>query len=349
MAAGASEAMERRSRFWLYAPFATLLLVAVAWSIAWLVIRNRTSEAIDAWIAAEAQAGRHWACADKTLGGYPFRVELTCGSVRFTDGQVTASTGSLRSLAQIYQPRHLIAELQGPLRFNDGRTSVEGEWRLLDASLRGSRDGLERASVVITEPRLRIRGLTPQDMPLSSERFEAHVRPNPTRRESDGAYDAALVSRQARIPGLDQLAGGTEATDIQVDVTATQAEGLSGRTGIDEVERWREAGGKLEVVHFAMRKGPRRLEGKGQLQLDEERRLAGRISLAAAGLDELIGNLTGNRGGGGLLGALLGQSAQVGAAQGEASLKPLPPLSLAEGKVILGPFVVPRLRLEPLY
>jgi len=48
----------RRSRFWLYTPFVLLLLLAIAWSIGWFVIRNRTAEALDGWIAAEARGGR---------------------------------------------------------------------------------------------------------------------------------------------------------------------------------------------------------------------------------------------------------------------------------------------------
>jgi hypothetical protein len=349
MAAGAIEGSGRRSRFWLYAPFVLLVLVAIAWSVAWFAIRNGTANAIDGWIAAEAQAGRQWTCADRTLGGYPFRIELNCSSVRFTDGQVSGSTGPLRSLAQVYQPRHIISQVGAPFRFTNGRATVDGQWSLLEASIRGSREGLQRASILATAPSFRIRGLTPEEVALSSERFEAHVRPNPSRFQSDGAYDLAVVSRQAKIPGLDQIAGGREATDVDVDLTATQARGLQGATGFDEIERWREAGGRLEIVHFAMVKGARRLEAKGQLQLDEERRLAGRLSLAAAGLDELIGNLTGSRGGGGLLGALFGQSARAASPPGQPNLKPLPPLSLNEGRVIFGPFPIPRIRLEPLY
>jgi len=66
----------RYSRFWLYAPFALLLLVAIAWSAAWFVIRNRAGEALDGWLAAEAQAGRQWTCQDRTIGGYPFRIQV---------------------------------------------------------------------------------------------------------------------------------------------------------------------------------------------------------------------------------------------------------------------------------
>ena len=66
----------RQSRFWLFAPFALLALVAVGWSVAWFVIRQRTAEGLDLWLAHEAAAGRAWTCADRAVGGYPFRIEI---------------------------------------------------------------------------------------------------------------------------------------------------------------------------------------------------------------------------------------------------------------------------------
>ena len=47
--------------------------------------------------------------------------------------------------------------------------------------------------------------------------------------------------------------GGGEPTDIQLDVTATQAEGFRGRPVAEELERWRNAGGK--VLRMALRDG----------------------------------------------------------------------------------------------
>ena len=70
--------------------------------------------------------------------------------------------------------------------------------------------------------------------------------------------------------------------------------------------------------------------------------------MSAAGLDGLLGNVVGGRLGGALLGALFGQ-APGGKPAAQPTLVPLPPLRLDNGKLAMGPFVVPGIRFMPLY
>ena len=150
----------RRSRFWLYTPFVLLLLLAIAWSIAWFVIRNRTAEALDGWIAAEARGGRQWTCGDRTIAGYPFRIEIVCNSLDLKRGAITASFGRTEAVAQVYQPRRIITEVAGPLRVSDGRVTVDGSWDLLQASINASpTGGLQRLSLAANGPKVSIAGL----------------------------------------------------------------------------------------------------------------------------------------------------------------------------------------------
>jgi len=110
-----------RGRFWLYAPFAALALLACLWSIAWMVIRDRTTAALDAWLEAEAAAGRRWTCADRTVAGFPFRLEIGCGSVSLDRPEGSAKLGRLVVVAQVYEPGHFVAEATGPLQARIGR------------------------------------------------------------------------------------------------------------------------------------------------------------------------------------------------------------------------------------
>ena len=338
----------RRSRFWLYTPFVLLLLAAVAWSVAWFVIRNRAGEALDGWLQAEARGGRQWTCQDRRIGGYPFRIEIVCNALSLKQGAVTASFGRVEAVAQIYQPRRVVAEIDGPLRATDGRVTVQGQWDLLQASVHLAPGGLQRASVAARAPRIAFAGLAPTEIATSGQSLELHLRPNPSR-VAERAYDAAFSIRQARVPALDNLVGGAELTDLDGDVTFTQAEGFRGRPAAVELERWRTAGGQLDVLMLAIAKGPRRMEAKGNLRLDEAHRPVGDLNVAAAGLDGLLGNVTGNRTGGALLGALLGQGPRAPADGAKSQLTPLPPLRLQGGFLSLGPFVIPNIRLQPLY
>jgi hypothetical protein len=340
----------RRSRFWLYTPFVLLLLLAIAWSIAWFVIRNRTAEALDGWIAAEARAGRQWTCADRTIAGYPFRIEVICNALDLKRGAVTASFGRTEAVAQVYQPRRIITEVAGPLKVTDGTVTVQGSWDLLQASINTSARGLQRLSLAANAPKVAVTGLGGGEIAGSGKRLELHVRPNPSR-AAERAADVAASVTEARIPLLDAFIGGAEPANLNADVTVTQADGFKGGTIAEELELWRKAGGTLNVLMLSATKGSRQIETKGELRLDEQHRPAGQITVAAAGLDGLLGNLTGGRVGGNLLGMLLGQGPRAGAAQPNAKpqLASLPPLRLENGFVAMGPFVIPNVRLQPLY
>ena len=71
----------RHSRVWLFAPFVLLALAVAGWSTAWFLIRNGTTRAVDDWLAAEAAQGRQWQCIDRTIGGYPFRITVSCDAL----------------------------------------------------------------------------------------------------------------------------------------------------------------------------------------------------------------------------------------------------------------------------
>jgi hypothetical protein len=339
----------RRSRFWLYTPFVLLLLLAIAWSIAWFVIRNRAADALDGWLAAEARGGRQWTCGDRAIAGYPFRIEVICNSLDLKRGAVTASFGRTEAVAQVYQPRRIIAEVAGPLRVTDGTVTVQGTWDLLQASLNATPGGLQRLSVAATAPKVTVTGVGGGEIAGSGKRLEFHVRPNPSR-SGEQARDVAASVTEARIPLLDALIGGPEPANLNADVTVTRADGFKGGTIAQEMELWRAAGGKLDILMLAATKGSRQIEAKGDLRLDEQHRPAGQLNLSAAGLDGLLGNLTGGRLGGNLLGMLLGQGR---AAPAQPNAKPqlasLPPLRLENGFLAMGPFAIPNVKLQPLY
>lgn len=346
----------RRSRLGLFAPFVLLALVAVGWSVAWFVIRGRTADAIDAWLDRERQAGRRWSCPDRSVGGFPFRIEVVCPSLAFERPDLTGSIGRIVAVAQVYDPRHVIAEIEGPMRAGDGRVTVEGAWRASQASVRTTKDGFERASLAIEGPSFRVTGL-PAELIASGRRFESHVRPSPSRNASEAAYDWSARAEGTKLPLLDEFVGGADPADIGLDLTVTQAREAPLRSVPDVLERWREAGGKLDLTNLSVAKGARRVEARGEARLDELHRPTARIEASAAGLEELIGSLLGggrSGGLGGLVGALAGQAlarrpAEPGGEPGKPALKPLPPVRLEAGRLYLGPIAVPGVRLQPLY
>jgi hypothetical protein len=355
---------ERSGRLWLYAPFVMLALVALAWTAAWFVIRDRTAQALDDAIAREAAAGRVWTCRDRTIGGYPFRLEVTCSELTLARGPATAAFGRVLSVAQVYNPRHVITEIAGPLKATDGGSALEGSWRLLQTSVHVAGDGLGRASLAMDGGAFRGRGAGPAGVPVdfqaSAERLEAHLRPDPARGGPEGAYDVAIRADKALIPALDPLLGGAEPADLFANAVVTQVPAFATSSGPDGLERWRTAGGRIEVERLHVAKGARRLELKGRLGLDDLHRPTARLDVQAAGLEGLVASLTGGRAPGAadaLLGLLTGggrprpeaPGTAPGQKPGEPALRPLPPLTLENGRVLLGPFPIPGVRLNPVY
>ncbi len=80
-------------RLGLFAPFALLVLLGLAWSAGWFWLRGKAEGEIDGWFAREAQAGRQWTCQDRSLTGFPFRFELRCASLSFARSDVRFTTG----------------------------------------------------------------------------------------------------------------------------------------------------------------------------------------------------------------------------------------------------------------
>lgn len=344
----------RRSRLGLFVPFALLGLILAGWTTAWFMIRDRTSRALDDWIAREAALGRAWSCPNRTVGGFPFRIEVGCDSLSLQRPDLGLTVGPVMVVAQVYQPRHFIANVAGPLRTGEGAVAVDGNWRRLQASFRVAPEGLQRVSVVADGPALRLTGPTAA-LDFSAEHIETHLRPNPAR-TAEGAYDWSLQAAKLALPGLDALIGGTELADLDLDLTATQGRDVTARRVEDEVERWRQAGGRIEIARLALVKGARRLEGKGQFGLDEAHRPQGRADLAAVGLEGVLGAVTGGRGGAtaALLGALTGRTSAPdvvpsGETRPATGLKPLPPLRIDGGRIQLGLLTIPGVRVAPLY
>lgn len=335
----------RTRRLGLYLPVLLLLLLAVGWSAGWFFIRGRVTTGLDEWISKEATAGRRWTCADRTVTGYPFRIEIRCSDFSLDRPDVTASIGKLTVVSQVYRPRHIIAEASGPMRVKAGTTEADGRWKQLRSSVLATDNSFELIDIVAVEPVVSVheQGGIPFD--LISKRFEGHLRPKPG---DPTSIDLWAKSEGAVIPGLDVLIGGTGSADLTLDVTVTQTDDLPARPLWSELERWRNAGGVVTLKSLKLAKGTsQRLEVTGQVSIDAEHRPEGQFDLTAAGLGGVLGQLT--SGTGGLLGALLGGGQPAPKSADGAPLTRLPPLQVRNGRLSIGPIVVPGVRIPSLY
>jgi hypothetical protein len=108
------------SRLALYGPFVLLAIFILAWSVAWSIGARRVGEVFDGFVAREASRGRDWICPERSITGFPFRLELSCVKPQFVErfgngGRREATMAGLSIHGRITSPGHYIASFTAPM------------------------------------------------------------------------------------------------------------------------------------------------------------------------------------------------------------------------------------------
>ena len=121
----------RRRPLWrLFIMPILLVIAAAAWSAFWFYAASQVDASADAWRAQEAKAGRVFDCARRSVAGFPFRLEVRCAGASVslvsqtaaqaaTQAPITAKLGEILVVAQVYDPKLLIAEFTAPATISD--------------------------------------------------------------------------------------------------------------------------------------------------------------------------------------------------------------------------------------
>jgi hypothetical protein len=349
------------SRRWLYWPFLGLLVLVLGWTGLWFYGRTKVSAVLDQFFERQAKDGRNWACPERSLSGYPFRIELRCSQPTFSivPGQGQTIRGSLGALSVVattagaFNLAHVIGAFEAPLVVEDsilGKTT--SSWKTAQASFRGHANRLERVSVEIIEPRTKLEFAGESGFQSGAEKLEIHLREAPDASDG-GAYDLSAEITRAAIPPLDVLLGSSDPLNVSLQGRLLKISGIDRRDWRQSLENWRLGGGTLRVDSFKIQKGAPRVEAKGDLRLDETRRLSGRLDANFVNADALLQQLGlggGGGGAGGLLGALLGggRPAPAGSQARPERVMRLP-LVIENGRVGVGPFRIPGFQMKPVY
>ncbi len=142
-----------------------LLIAAAAWSAFWFYAASQVDVKADAWRAQEAKAGRVYDCARRSVAGFPFRLEVRCDGASVslnsqtagqaaTQAPITAKLGEILVVAQVYDPKLLIAEFTAPATLSDrgGQPSMSVNWSKARSSVVGLPAVPQRASIVFDDP-----------------------------------------------------------------------------------------------------------------------------------------------------------------------------------------------------
>jgi hypothetical protein len=330
------------SRWGLFAPFILLMLVFVGIAAFWFVASRGAGGALDSWIEREKAVGRHWTCPERSIGGFPFRVEVSCVNPTFSaqDGTSPLESGSLGrilALTQTYQPDLVIVEASGPLTLKErGGPRLNLSWTTLRMSLRG-RPGDALIQFALEAKDIAVQGKTmTEEVNAAASKLEVYLRRNPDAFETEKAYDLSAKLTGVTIPALDP-AFGAEPGLAEIGALITHAAPFAARPLPSELERWRSDGGRIRLTTLMLAKGNQRLEATADLGLDAEHRIEGRAEVGLRGFDKILKNAGLRPEMTALLGIRPGQSGQITRF----------PLKVGKGVVSLGPLTL--VALKPLY
>jgi hypothetical protein len=257
-------------------------IAAAGWTAVWATARGRILAEIDSRLAVLATQGVVVACAEREIGGYPFRMELGCRSpgVEFRDRGLTVSAQALRVVAQVWDPRLVLVEVDGPGIAVTGGDETSAKWRLLRTSLRWSGDGVQRVSLSVDGLDLTAKPAGKPSVHVAAEHLEAHGRPHG---EGGRNLDLATAFSGASLTVADKRIGPARA---DLSVSTTLVDFLPPGPGAP-LPAFAARGGRIEPTKLSFAVGGIVVEGDGALVLDGDGVLDGMITLVARGLETL--------------------------------------------------------------
>ena len=293
-----SLAPRRRPLWGLFAAPLLLLIVAIAWSAFWFYAASQVDVRADAWRAREAKSGRIYDCANRSVSGFPFRLEIRCSdpSVKLisqsagqlaSQAPVTAKLGEILVVAQVYEPEHLIAEFTAPATISDhAGQSFAVNWRVGRSSVIGLPGTPQRASIVFDDPSInRLDGSV--QVPLArAKQVELHGRLAEGSTSDHPIIETVLQIAQGSIQGVHPLLAEPFEADIRAKVS-----GLNDFAPKPWPQRFRElqaAGGHVEIVQSRIQQGDMVAVAAGTLGLSANGRLDGELQMTVAGLERVI-------------------------------------------------------------
>src|SRR6201995_668204 len=155
-------APRRRSLWRLFIMPVLLLAAAIAWSAFWFYAASKVDETADAWRAREAKSGRVYECAKRSLAGFPFRFEVSCSGASValvsqaagaSQAPITARLSDILVVAQVYDPKLLIAEFTAPAPISGpDQLPLLVNWSKARSSIVGLPAPPQRAAIVFDDP-----------------------------------------------------------------------------------------------------------------------------------------------------------------------------------------------------
>jgi Uncharacterized protein conserved in bacteria (DUF2125) len=274
--------MRYSSRFFLYAPLAGLLLLAAIAMAHWWFVASALAKRLDAVNGHGIMPGVRIGFSHKTLGGFPFRLDLLLKNLRVevaeVDGPIVWTSEDFAMHELTYGRAQAIFEAAGrqTLSWTDPHGAVH-RFAFLP--------GTFRASAILQDGRL-VR-FDSEIIDLDGDAFRARNAQLHMRAPKVG-IDVFLSLAEAHVQGGYAAALGPDISNLVVNGTLDLSDKLQAllrgaQAPQAALEDWRQSGGAMAVNDFALTKGETTAHFHGRLALDTRHDAVGALVSAGPG------------------------------------------------------------------
>lgn len=250
-----------------------IIIVAIcAYTAGWFYMSGRLQSEVSSEIAQiSKRTGERASCDNLAVRGFPFRLGLFCDTVLYENALsgLAASAGAFRSAAQVYDPRTVVGEVDGPGRLQlPGLPTVDLAWK--DLRFSGELDKPQPRAVSLDANELRIGEVGGSSIAsLANAQFHSRLR--------EGDLDLALSARNIDLT----LDGLPDLPELTSEIDATVEDGASLLR--DEQVSLRGRSGTLRSLSLTDASGDAGLSLSGPFSVSEEGLLNGDFSI---GIDD---------------------------------------------------------------
>lgn len=265
---------------------AVVIGVIALWTAGWLFVANEARRQI---LALGQQSGTGVPtldCGRLDIGGYPFRLDITCGPAVIVAGDLTATVEEVRATVLVYRLNQVLLFSKAPLLLEDAFTGARSRltWASFASSLRLTDWRLGRFSLVVENLNW-ADTLTTEALIANAGHLEFHLVDKPELRDA-GAQTAAL-DVVGRLTGLTVPGLGINAADSTLEAVITGVPDEVARLlDPDLLRRWQAADGRARLTGFRGEDGENFLEVSGEAGLDAAGRPDGQVVITSRGVVE---------------------------------------------------------------
>lgn len=276
-------APRKLSRLRLYVVFGVALLLAVAWTGAWVWARGEVKAQMDEGVAALKQAGYEVAWRDRGVGGYPFRLNVTLTEARIRDRSGWAlEAPKLEAQAFMHAPTTWILAAPEGVTFV---RPVGGPVRVTGKLVRASLSHFQN-----TPPNISFEGTGLVFQPAAgaqpfglqaAERVEFHLRQAPSEVGDEAGAWLSVKDGKAQLSGLLGRIAGEKPISIEWDGRLSKISAFRGRDWREAVRNWTNAGGQMSVKRGGLTAGDAVIGvNSGTLRVGTDGRLSGVLDVS---------------------------------------------------------------------